>query len=165
MNWSFISDHEYVCPSHQDNPWTGKCFQPIDKVSVAMLTDDWFCMKFEQLNLHLIEGHTCGSGDRNWLPTDPFVKPPKSQARWYARHNGPDPAVIRPGKSVIRWSREVSPELLIHLHCRTLIHSHFTKFSSSLPGDSPQLGMDFEGIQHSLQTSGCVQQLCKQDSG
>ena len=23
MKWSFIPDHKYVCPSHQDNPWMG----------------------------------------------------------------------------------------------------------------------------------------------
>ena len=56
MKWSFIPELEYVCPSRQDNPWTGK-------VSVCMPADDWFCSKIEQMNLHLLQGH-----ENNALP-------------------------------------------------------------------------------------------------
>ena len=57
MKWSFILDHEYVCPSRQDNPWMGKRSQPSGKVSVAMPAADWFSFNIEQMNLHMIQDH------------------------------------------------------------------------------------------------------------
>ena len=39
---------------------------------------------------------------------DQFLKPPKSQLRWYDIHNLPDPATARPGSSVHYWSSDVS---------------------------------------------------------
>ena len=44
-----------------------------------MPVDDWFCPKLKQMNLHLFQGHVSMAGDRNWLQTDQFLKPPKSQ--------------------------------------------------------------------------------------
>ena len=45
MKWPFIPELEYVCPSRQDNLWTGSRSHSTGKVSVAMPADDWFCYK------------------------------------------------------------------------------------------------------------------------
>ena len=124
--WSFIPELEYVCPSHQDNPWTGSRSHPTGKVSVPMPADNWFCSKIEQMNLHLLQGHLTRTGDRNWLQFDQFIKLLKSQIKWYAMHPSPEPPVSRPGKSVSKWSVEVSP-----------LNSSFTRISKTLNGVSP----------------------------
>ena len=101
MTRSFNPDHKYVSPSRQDNP----CMvEPSDKVSIAVPTDDWFCSEIGQMNLHLLQDHISSSGDFRLTSDQPEFKPPKSQARWYAMHQGPDPSVSRPGKLVNKQS-------------------------------------------------------------
>ena len=51
--------------------------------------EDWFCRKFEQMNLYIIDGHVSRSGERGWLRTDQFLKVPKTQNRWYSLHPAP----------------------------------------------------------------------------
>ena len=80
MKLSFIQKLEYICPSCQDNPWTGRS-HPTGKVSISMPADDWFCTKIEQMNLHLLQGHVTRPGDRNWLQFNHFIKPPKPQMK------------------------------------------------------------------------------------
>ena len=110
MEWSFIPDREYTAQSRHDNPWTGTRSQPVGKISVAFPSEDWFCRKFEQLNLYIIDGHVSRSGERGWLRTDQFLKVPKTQSRWYNLHPAPNPVDSRPGKVVKFWSSD-SPHL------------------------------------------------------
>ena len=106
MEWSFIPDREFTAQSRHDNPWTGTRSQPVGKISVAFPPEDWFCRKFEQMNLYIIDGHVSRSGDRGWLRTDQFLKVPKTQNRWYGLHPAPNPVDIRPGKEVKFWSND-----------------------------------------------------------
>ena len=106
MEWSFIPDREYTAQSRHDNPWTGARSQPVGKISVAFPPEDWFCRKFEQLNLYIIDGHVSRSGERGWLRTDQFLKVPKTQSRWYNLHPAPNPVDSRPGKVVKFWSND-----------------------------------------------------------
>ena len=71
------------------------------------------------MNLHLLQGHVTRTGDQS-------VKPPKSQIKWYVMHPSPDPLVSHPGKSVNKWSCEISP-----------LNSSFTRISKTLSGVSP----------------------------
>ena len=77
MEWSFIPDREYTAQSRHDNPWTGTRSQPVGKISVAFPPEDWFCRKFEQMNLYISDGHVSRSGERGWLRIDQFLKVPK----------------------------------------------------------------------------------------
>ena len=106
IEWSFIPDREFTAQSRHDNPWTGTRSQPVGKISVAFPPEDWFCRKFEQMNLYIIDGHVSRSGERGWLRTDQFLKVPKIQNRWYSLHPAPNPEDNRPGKVVKFWSND-----------------------------------------------------------
>ena len=41
----------------------------------------WFCRKFGQMNLYIIDGHVSLLGERGWLRTDQFLKVPETQNR------------------------------------------------------------------------------------
>ena len=79
-------------------------FQPVGNISVALHPEDWFCRKFWQMNLYIIDGHVSCSGERGWLRTDQYLKVPKMQNRWYNLHPGRNPVDNRPGKVVKYWS-------------------------------------------------------------
>ena len=104
MDWSFIPDRELTAQSTQENLWTGPRSQPVGKIYVAFPPVDWFCRKFEQMNLYKIDGHVSCSGERGWLRTDQFLKAPKTQNRWYNLHPAPNPVDNGPGKVVRYWS-------------------------------------------------------------
>ena len=103
MDWSFIPDREYTAQSRHDNPWTGTRSQPVHKISVAFPLEDWFCTKFEQMNLYIIDGHVSRSGERGWLRTDQL---PKTQNRWYSLHPAPNPGDNHLGRVVKFWSND-----------------------------------------------------------
>ena len=69
MDWS-------KAQSRQDNPWTGSRSQSVVKISVVFPPEDWFCRKFEQMNLYILDGHGSRSGERGWLRIDQFLKVP-----------------------------------------------------------------------------------------
>ena len=48
-----------------------------------MPTDDWLCRKWSGLNNTLIEGYTSRSSEAGGLLKDQFLRPAKSQAKWY----------------------------------------------------------------------------------
>ena len=104
MEWSFIPDREFTAQSRHDNAWTGTRSQLVGKISVAFPPEDWFCWKFEQMNLYIIDGHVSRSGERGWLRTDQSLKVPKTQNRWYGLHPALNPVDIHPGKVVKFWS-------------------------------------------------------------
>ena len=107
MEWSFILDQEFTAQSRHDNPWTDRTrSQPVGKISVAFSPEYWFCRKFEQMNLYIIDGHVSRSGERGWLRTDQFLQVPKTQNRWYGLHPAPNPVDICPGKVVKFWSND-----------------------------------------------------------
>ena len=86
MGWSHIPDLEYSPASRTDNPWVGHRAQPVGKVSVVLPPEDLLCRKLETLNLVLIEGYPSKSSEPGGLHVDQFLRPPKSQNRWYGIH-------------------------------------------------------------------------------
>ena len=63
--------------------WGGTRSQPAGKVSVRLPTDDWLCNKMAKLNITLVEGYPSRSSEAGGLLRDQFVRPPKSQTKWY----------------------------------------------------------------------------------
>ena len=101
MGWDFIPDLESSASSSSDNPWAGGGPQPAGKVSVAFPAEEWLCKKIEDLNSTTLSGYHSKSMEAGGFQSDQFLKPPKSQLRWYDIHNLPDPATTRPGRKAL----------------------------------------------------------------
>ena len=108
MGWTHIPDLEYTSTSRTDNPWAGHRAQPVGKVSVDLPPEDWLCRKLETLNLVLIEGYPSKSSEPGGLHVDHFLRPPKSQSRWYGIHPAEPKDPLRPGKSVNKWPNDAA---------------------------------------------------------
>ena len=108
MGWTHIPDLEYSPASRSDNPWVGHRAQPVGKVSVALPPEDWLCLKLESLNLVLLEGYPSKSTEPGSLHVDQFLRPPKSQNRWYAIHPAEPKDPTRPGRSVNTWHNDAA---------------------------------------------------------
>ena len=108
MGWTHIPDLEYSPSSRSDNPWVGHRAQPVGKVSVALPPEDWLCRKLESLNLVLLEGYPSKSTEPGSLHVDQFLRPPKSQSRWYSIHPAEPKDPTRPGKSVNTWHNDAA---------------------------------------------------------
>ena len=108
MGWSHIPDLEYSPTSRTDNPWTGHRSQPVGKVSVVLPPEDWLCKKIENMNLVLIEGYPSKSSEPGGLHMDQFLRPPKSQSRWYGIHPAEPKDPTRPGKYVNTWPNDAA---------------------------------------------------------
>ena len=108
MGWTHIPDLEYSPTSGTDNPWTGHCSQPVGKVSVLLPPEDWLCKKLENMNLVLLEGYPSKSSEPGGLHMDQFLRPPKSQSRWYGIHPAEPTDPTRPGKYVNTWPNDVA---------------------------------------------------------
>ena len=108
MGWTHIPDLEYSPASRTDNPWVGHGAQPVGKVSVDLPPEDWLCRKLETLNLVLIEGYPSKSSEPGGLHVDHFLRPPKSQNRWYGIHPAEPKDPLRPGKSVNTWPNDAA---------------------------------------------------------
>ena len=108
MGWTHIQDLEYSPTSRTDNPWTGHRSQPVGKVSVLLPPEDWLCKKIENMNLVLIEGYPSKSSESGGLHMDQFLRPPKSQSRWYGIHPAEPKDPTRPGKYVNTWPNDAA---------------------------------------------------------
>ena len=73
--------------SSDDNPFAGPRLQTPGKVSVQLPTDEWLCRKLAKLNLTLTDGYSSRSAEAGGLQRDKFLKPPRSQAKWYGCHS------------------------------------------------------------------------------
>ena len=98
MGWNHIPDLEYSPASRTDNPWVGHRSQSVGKVSVLPPPEDWSCRKQENLNFILIEGFPTKSIEPGGLHVDQFLRPPKSQSRWYGIHPAEPKDPTQPGK-------------------------------------------------------------------
>ena len=83
MGWSYIPEIDTATSKAENNPFAGPKPQSTGKVSVTMPTDEWLCCKLGKLNLTLTEGYPSHSSEAGGLLKDKFVRPPKSQAKWY----------------------------------------------------------------------------------
>ena len=108
MGWSHIPDLEYSPTTCADNPWVGHRSQPVGKVSVLLPPEDWLCKKLENLNLVLIEGYPSKSLEPGGLHMDQYLRPPKSQSRWYGIHPAEPKDFTRPGKYVTTWPNDAA---------------------------------------------------------
>ena len=106
MGWSHIPEIDTGASKLEDNPFAGPKAQPTGKVLVTMPTDEWLCSKTGKLNLTLTEGHPSRSS--GGLLKDQFVRPPKSQSKWYSFVPNPQKGEQETGKTVTSWSTDAS---------------------------------------------------------
>ena len=72
------------------------------KISMNLPTDDWLCRKMDRLNVTLTHGYPSRGPEAGGLQRDQFVKPAKSQVKWYGLH----PSQDKPAGSVSFWHSE-----------------------------------------------------------
>ena len=108
MGWTHIPEVDSTASKSEDNPFAGPKSQPTGKVSISMPTDEWLCSKMGKLNVTLTEGYPSRSSEAGGLLKDQFVRPPKSQWKWYhfvSSQKNPDQQT---GKIVTTWSTDAS---------------------------------------------------------
>ena len=96
MGWSNIPELDSATTGSDDNPFSGLKSSTPGKVSVQMPTEDWLCEKLSKLNITLVEGYPSRSSEAGGLMMDQFLRPAKSQSKWYglsSDHKG-DPAAV-----------------------------------------------------------------------
>ena len=87
MGWTHVPDMDSSNPS-DDNPFAGPKAPVPNKVSVQMPTEEWLCKKLGKLNLTLIEGDPSRMAEAGHLSMDQFLRPPRSQSKWYGLYPG-----------------------------------------------------------------------------
>ena len=108
MGWTHIPEVDTAASTADDNPFAGPKSQPSGKVSVSMPTDEWLCSKMGKLNLTLMEGYPSRSSEAGGLLKDQFVRPPRSQAKWYSFAPNQEKPGHDTGKTVSTWSTDAS---------------------------------------------------------
>ena len=108
MGWTHIPEVDTAASTADDNPFAGPKSQPSGKVSVSMPTDEWLCSKMGKLNLTLTEGYPSRSSEAGGLLKDQFVRPPRSQAKWYSLASNQEKPGQDTGKTVSAWSTDAS---------------------------------------------------------
>ena len=82
MGWSHVPEIDSSNPS-DDNPFAGPKAPAPSKIAVHMPTEEWLCKKLSKLNITLVEGYPSRTAEAGSLPMDHFLRPPRSQAKWY----------------------------------------------------------------------------------
>ena len=73
-----------------------------------MPTDEWLCNKMAKINLTLTEGYPSRSSEAGGLLKDQFVRPPKSQAKWYNFAANPEKCNQGAPQTVTTWNTDAS---------------------------------------------------------
>ena len=89
MSWNHIPDIDSGATTSEDNPFAGPKLHTPGKVSVNLPTDKWLCRKMSKLNITLVQGYPTRTCEADRLLRDQFVRPPKSQQKWYGFHANP----------------------------------------------------------------------------
>ena len=89
MSWNHIPDIDSGATTSEDNPFAGPKLHTLGKVSVNLPTDEWLCRKMSKLNITLVQGYPTRTSEAGGLLRDQFVRPPKSQQKWYGFHANP----------------------------------------------------------------------------
>ena len=89
MSWNHIPDIDSGATTSEDNPFAGPKLHTPGKVSVNLPTDEWLCRKMSNLNITLVQGYPTRTSEVGGLLRDQFVRPPKSQQKWYGFHANP----------------------------------------------------------------------------
>ena len=95
MGWSNIPDMDSATTGSVDNPSGPKVTVP-GKISVQMPREDWLCKKLNKLNITLVEGYPSRSSEASGLLMDQFLRPAKSQSKWYGLYSNhkADPSAV-----------------------------------------------------------------------
>ena len=96
MGWSQIPEVDNPTASSDDNPFAGPKTVVLGKVSVKIPTEEWLCRKLGKLNLTLAEGYPSHGSEAGGLAKDVFLRPARSQTKWYGLHTDPktDPSKV-----------------------------------------------------------------------
>ena len=89
MGWTHVPDIDSGAKTSDDNPFAGPKLQTPGKVSVNLPTDEWLCNKLSVLSLILVQGYPSRTTEAGTLQRDQFVRPAKSQSKWYGVHAEP----------------------------------------------------------------------------
>ena len=87
MGWTHIPDVDSGAKTSDDNPFAGPKLQAPGKVSVNLPTDEWLCNKLSKLNITLVQAYPSHTAEAGTLQRDQFVRPAKSQSKWYSLHS------------------------------------------------------------------------------
>ena len=96
MGWTHIPEVDNTTATSDDNPFAGPKTVTPGKVSVRMPTEEWLCKKLGKLNLTIAEGYPFRGSGAGGLAKDIFLRPPRSQSKWYGLHTDqkPEPSKI-----------------------------------------------------------------------
>ena len=108
MGWSEIPELESTTSTADDNPFAGPKTVAPGKVSVRMPTEDWLCRKLAKLNLTLVEGYPSRGSEPGGLGKDVFLRPAKSQNKWYGLHIDPKTDPKADSSQLSHWSTDSS---------------------------------------------------------
>ena len=108
MGWTHIPDMDSAAATSDDNPFAGPKTQATGKVSVKMPTDEWLCRKMGKLKFTLMEGYPSRSSEAGGLLKDQFVRPARSQSKWYGSVPNQQKGDTGSGKTVSSWSTDAS---------------------------------------------------------
>ena len=89
MGWNHIPDTDSGATTSEDNPFAGPKLHTPGKTSVNLPTNEWLCRKMAKLNITLAQGYPTRTSEAAGLLRDQFVRPPKSQQKWYGFHPNP----------------------------------------------------------------------------
>ena len=89
MGWNHIPDIDSSATTSEDNPFAGPKLHTPGIVSVNLPTDEWLCKKMSRLNLTLVQGYPTRTSEAGGLLKDQFMRPPKSQGKWYGFQANP----------------------------------------------------------------------------
>ena len=89
MGWSHILEMDSTASTSDDNPFAGPKTVTPGKVSVKMPAEDWLCRKLAKLNLTLVEGYPSRGSEAGGLAKDVFLRPARTQSKWYGLHTDP----------------------------------------------------------------------------
>ena len=87
MGWTHVPDMDSGTKTSDDNPFDGPKLQTPGKVSVNLPVDEWLSNKLSKLNLTLVQGYPSRTTEAGSLQRDQFVRPAKSQSKWYGVHS------------------------------------------------------------------------------
>ena len=87
MGWSNIPDLDSATTGSDGNPFSGLKASVPGKVSLQMPMEDWLCKKLNRLNITLVEGYPSRSSEASGLMMDQFLRPAKSQSKWYGLYS------------------------------------------------------------------------------
>ena len=95
MGWTHIPEVDNTTATSDDNPFAGPKTVTPGKVSVRMPTEEWLCKKLGKLNLTIAEGYPSRGSEAGGLAKDVFIRPPRSQTKWYGLHTDQKPEPSR----------------------------------------------------------------------